>query len=1057
MSHSGIAMFLRRSLTEFGSEFRRKKGELTIGQILSKSEDTIYNSSFPINMAREMDEGPLESPSSKLEVEHPLVQHKNKSIPVIRDQRRKRIAIKQAQKTRRDRIALQAQVIENKRKREFIRRDRIALQGQVVESRRKRQFIRREERKTRRRTISTPTLPSQTSSAVPLTENPKTVYWNNVRDSLFEAIQFKKPKSQLELLSLIEPHKIQKLEKEIFDSTDYKKLLDNEITISLNKITRNALQLTENNKVSPNDLRTPYTNMLDKGYKKDALDLFRKNTKESRAELNEVLLRHLRDTFDNVPRPEFIKRMESDSIQQVLMAKTLGVDTFHEKPEVVEWSRFRESLIEKNFRLQNNLTRSMRVQPLETGEVQSSNQTLIPKKEYSIKDAIKNIDLSTPPSPIKAAQREVFFDIENTIPRPDSKVSGQVLQFGAKKLEGELLTRNIEQNLGPQELSREIDKRMRLGKATVLKSSLLDIGLAEIMQKNLERGSVSDLVASGLIDEAEAKQVSMMSSRAGMNSREFLRTELSNYLSTTTRMEEGNRVFKSAYEKQAMGLPIAKSIGSFYQSEKDLLLNVNNYISKLEEGDIISGHNILAHDIPVVISRSKLHGLSQLENMNDLNIIDTLKSNSEMQVRYNDAIRDYQNRNSHLPAITSQRVMRGESKSGPKALQNIVESMGLFSPEITSKYEHISPAFDADANIAAQITITKGNQEVLDQGLSKYLEMAQGNNVDNSVSRNSMLLKDVSPQVAETYNRPSLQMIDNLSFEQPVSAPRVNSKPMAGNAFKKVANISESIFGSGVMNDMHQLKTSAGQVTEGLLDSITSKMNQTMNYIDNKLGGSIKTKTGRSVFAGIGILSGGLGAGTLMASSLLNMGETPSGPRKINKPVRSISGDDQEHRLMYSSGADLASSMRHGMTDFGSGYQGMAGSMLGHIKTNIMNKNKLSTSIKTHISESLAHIEMAATESPIKAANRSTIVKPIEHHGKLVMNPSYSSRSQSSVDMTHSPQTLDSLSESIGSYSCEISKKKQKLMRKKKFIDLGSQGTRSVFELNENRIGHRRM
>jgi hypothetical protein len=677
---------------------------------------------------------------------------------------------------------------------------------------------------------------------------------------------------------------------------------------------------------------------------------------------------------------------------------------------------------------------------------------------------------------------EVFFDIENTIAREQSGSTGRILQFAAKRLEGDLMTSSIRgDKLGVNELGKEISKRIQGGKATFFKSSLLDISSAETMSKMLEKGGVEDLVSAGFLGERDVSKVQAMARSASsetnpLTTRKFLQRELSEYLSGTTRVVERaggetERVFTSAYKKQLPFMPVTKNLGDWFRHEEAMLRNVSDYfdtLSKTEGHHQLVGHNIERHDIPILKERARYHGINMLNNMNNFEVVDTLKSTSSMQMSFNESIEDYKRTGpARAATITKDKIRSGGRLSGIKSLENIVQAYGIASKETVSLYEHTSALHDTNMSIGASIAVERADKPTTRRALMQYQQMSQEsmNALDSAASggkaRTLSIVpqaNQVSPAVKQMMSGEAQSMLEgvrnptSIHYAQaptPIAPARSTTSMLAGAV--------DNIYGQGTSKEARQIAKSTMQIADTVMSSVGPKLDTFGARVDDfftQIGVKSKSPIRGQAFMGLGLLGVAAGAGIMMASAPFQSG-APNRPIRVNKPIRSMSADDQEHRIRTPGGA-MAEGMRHALTDFGSGYKGFVGSALGHLRGNIMSRSNLARKVVSGAGQAEAHFATSATK-PSQAMAKAGITRPIERHGQVVMNPRPPKQPQSVEFQSGGNKTLKASKESQGYQACEITKKKQALARKKRFVELSSQGSAPVFISNHKRIGHRQM
>lgn len=643
--------------------------------------------------------------------------------------------------------------------------------------------------------------------------------------------------------------------------------------------------------------------------------------------------------------------------------------------------------------------------------------------------------------------REVFFDIENTITRSSSGRTGYILQYGGKVLEGDLRTAAVPSGLDREALTDQITRRIDKGAPVFFKSSLLDVETAESSVRLLDSGGVGALKHAGLVDDGALSHIRQMAGRSGFETTDsgagsFLKSELNEYLSGTTAQDSyGSRQFTPAYQKQSQFIPTTKSIGKWYESEKELLQNVSSFEQSLAEkgGETqFVGHNIRQHDNPIIKERSRIQGVKTSTSKN-FSILDTLESQSEFQESFAKSVARVEKQDPAIGDIMSKTVSVGEQRKGPNALEIRGQAFEVMSETTKDAQQHMTGLHDSNVLIATKIAAEKGSDEVGERAVRRFVDMTKG---QTSTKAKPLLTESqlVTPNVKNIVAN-KVQSLGSTRPSPTVAPLPPRSPSLMSRMTEKIENHSPA--GRVFVEEVKEVSRGTKQLVTAGLDAAAPKAGLLSDAFDTMVDFAQKKVTGidppirgafNKTFKGLGVGAVAAGVGVLALGSLQNQ-PGPARPLASKNKIRYQDTSQGEHVLSGKEGGIQTQRNRGLLTDFGSPYQGMVGSMLGFLKA---------------FKGSTRSLGGRGKASAQKAVSRGTKRTSSTNRPQRV-------RSSSATKGSPSVQTVKKNNRLGDTTEYKKSAKKAKYKRQRQFRVLSSIGTRDLFNMHKNKIGHHRM
>ena len=898
-----------------------------------------------------------------------------------------------------------------------------------------------------------------------------------------------------------EPFK--KLEKDLLTNRDAVKYIDSILPKKINPInSRSKDPITKMEKSfeylrshflssfdTEIDPRGKYTELIKKGEKKRALDIFTKDffayqkTLEPHFQLHNTIFNYAKAVNgpDVVLSSQIVsdgsKKIESalhlPMMQKKLMRNLLQIDP-NKGTELKGWDELREEV-----RQADHIERASTVSRRQAGK-QFSNLQKKPSRLSRLKRRHSPSSSKKPPkntfkrgySPRSTKlPKDIFFDIETTIPTGKFGMQPQVLQFAAGSLEGSDAVSHINRKIGQEEL-HGIRERMNKN-LTFLKSSLLEPESAVKSLEILENDGLHGLIKKGYLEkdyvpELQRRWKQFAPDVRSQISKEFntegvegmLRAELEEYLhGTTVKAEGGGREFTEAYKKMSKVLPQTDSVSSWFKSRKQMMTNIQSFVGEqsknLDSMDVsFLGHNIKSFDIPILEDVGRIEGRS-FKISDSFNIIDTLTDGSMRNVdeKIAQATKDG---GSFITKLKAPEVEGGVEK-GIKSLGNFALASNLVTAEAVGEYEHLLAPFDINTNLLQYVSSKQMNKTEAKQLLLGHAQRVsptyakQAEDILNVKAKELIPeLQQVSPAIESLVNEP-VELIEGKTISS-INLPKVqHSTPK--KLFKELEPLLDMVGGEGTFKETESLLQESKATFEKGVDKVAPVLEKWGNNVDDflfniqkKLGIEKITGTkgrGMALVGGAALLLGGA-ISFLSAASPLDI--KPPHPKKMRRTLISTSADDEDHRINYPEGK-MAQNLRHKYTDFGSGYQGIIGSGLAHMKS-ILSLPNLSRKILSPTASAVKEAEAVLPRILSSFSDISTL-HPNEMFGSLPITKGVVSEAKAVIFDTGSKVHYHPQVEMES-----IKLLKSTLKRKSRFRKLSSQGTEPYFRSIQNSINH---
>jgi len=654
----------------------------------------------------------------------------------------------------------------------------------------------------------------------------------------------------------------------------------------------------------------------------------------------------------------------------------------------------------------------------------------------------------------------------------------------------------IPEGLTPEQLRSEIHRgnQRALSRSTLLRSKYLDLTAIQdtlgILEGNRGRDVPRALREAGLIGKGDWDYISGMAERAEQSPKQFLMGELQREIDgVSTVVQKGplkdQRVFLDKYAAQlggngsrasARSALATGSVGEYFRSRGQMVENTLEALSRYGEevGDgYIYGHNVTEADLRLLQNEAFLHGQDLQVSDGKLRagnktwgVVDTMDGANAR--RFQGLVQEsgYSAEGLDLGTMKGKVDGRGYGNLGNRA-----QAMGLVSAQAVEDLAHY-PATDTMMNRGVLAVQLRGGEAIAGETREAFGHMVSEGKAPAGYGQERLAGQEVLEKMKVGEIQERFLGEDRKMGRSPVPKPRpgfyARSRPIISAAM-------DGLLGEGHLAATEQVFRAAEQGVSGVVDRVKGPLNQFSSkastfFREMGIEPKVSFKGKALGWVGGAFLTAGLLLPIATSSIIPEAPTRPLMPRKKKITRRSLSADDEEHRLEDYTGPQ-AQALRHGMTDFGSGYKGVVGSGLAHLTGNVMSRSPLTREVLLMGQKEAQQILAAGSRTSIvsegvgkagmtaarEARKELSILNPIQAHGGAQVPTKARPPQVAEVRTPESPGTYRALKESEGMHHGKIVEQKERVKRQVRFRQRAGLGTSPIFVNNHNRTGHHRM
>lgn len=558
-----------------------------------------------------------------------------------------------------------------------------------------------------------------------------------------------------------------------------------------------------------------------------------------------------------------------------------------------------------------------------------------------------------------------FLDLETSINR-GSKRSPWIFEFAASSIEGI--------DLSDQDFLERRD-------TVSFRSKMMSQGLVNDI---LGASSYHDLIQNKQLDIGTAKRIQQefikakrhMSHkeqlRRGEDSFSWFKETVSEYASQFMEKEQAPDGTSSFVYREAPTNEMTDTFTDFMKSQDEIIAQMHEHLKDKKQ---FAGHNIKSFDLPILQTKFEGAGLPPLTP--DA-VHDTLRGGHMDKFIERAKALGMEREGEELLQSMRLKTNQGGKQETFRTLSNLAVMFGIITPE--QKGQAHEALFDVtQLNIPVMERLSQASDDEIIRAFQVHREQASKATPDSGISQ---AVSKVLGGVAKAAKSELLDFSPLIKEMQGLSAVALSSlsdlQNMAGDLIRRTE------------------RWTSAQLGESAAKQVTDLLSHTR---------------GRE-FAALGVVA--LGAASLFsqASSLFTPAGRPMRPQakiQSQSPDAILSSDDEKHRSVMSMvEGNQARDMRHGLTDFGSGFQG------GH------------ASLFTLLKQGLKSVDLPPLPTPPPSTPLSTITPSVQ--GRIGTRPSRAESLLELPGMLPSPRNL-----------------------------LSREGTRAIWQGNQMRTGHHLM
>lgn len=554
-----------------------------------------------------------------------------------------------------------------------------------------------------------------------------------------------------------------------------------------------------------------------------------------------------------------------------------------------------------------------------------------------------------------------FLDLETSINR-GSKRSPWIFEFAASSIEGI--------DLSDQDFLERRD-------TVSFRSKMMSQGLVNDI---LGASSYHDLIQNKQLDIGTAKRIQQefikakrhMSHkeqlRRGEDSFSWFKETVSEYASQFMEKDEtGSFAYREAPTNE-----LTDTITDFMKSQDEMTTQIHEHLKDKKQ---FAGHNVKSFDLPILQTKFEGAGLAPLTP--DA-VHDTLRGAHMDKFIERAKALGMEGEGEELLQSMRLKTNQGGKQETFRTLSNLAVMFGIITPE--QKGQAHEALFDVtQLNIPVMERLSQASDDEIIRAFQVHREQASKATPDSGISQ------AVSKVLGGVAKAAKAQMIDFSPLIREIQG-------LSAVALTNLSDLQE-MTGDLIRRAERWTSTQLGQ----------SAGNQVTELFSHTRGRE---------FAAIGAAALGVASLFSQASSLVSPAGRPMRPRakiQSQSPEAIISSDDEKHRSVMSMvEGNQARDMRHGLTDFGSGFQG------GH------------ASLFTLLKQGLKSVDLPPLPTPPPSIPLSTITPSVQ--GRIGTRPSRAESLLELPGMLPSPRNL-----------------------------LSREGTRAIWQGNQMRTGHHLM
>lgn len=527
-----------------------------------------------------------------------------------------------------------------------------------------------------------------------------------------------------------------------------------------------------------------------------------------------------------------------------------------------------------------------------------------------------------------------------------------------------------------------------------------------------------------------------------------------------TKGEDGTWAYKQTFvdEAKEKGHTFVDSYGDYRHSQKRLLEKTTTELSDAaRQGNVLSGHNVLSFDLPTLETLNERYGVKPVTESptgpvparlpsperGDV-VLDTLRSERSQQL-YAEA---------HLRpppvGVSAEEVNLGLKsrytdasgrEAGARALPNITMGMGGATRKEIDAMAHVAP-FDVVVESVGATMLTQAPEEEAVPAMQRTLA---------ALGQRALDVPDdsIKPAIPGLSGPALSPIVEKLTTAEETAASDLRRSVSAPAASHKGSGVrAPTTFSSSSMAAFGRATKPLQEAAEDLLTPLQLRVGQVQKAANTFVGAATEVLQGHGIpienplkyakapaWTAIGLA--GLGVASALASlSTLGRSSIPSTPIRPTSKVlregvdRPLSGDDEPHRTPQDDGF-LSRLVRRAMTDFGSGWRGMARTVSEAMKT-LRPTTQVSASARASVGG-----EMPRGRSiPSASSHSSSSQFSSSHSSSSSAIPSAPSPSHSSPPLSSPsrPNSLPMTGSGSGSGSGSAPEQKNRIFSEKEHI-----------------------